>query len=158
MEFGMIAGDKKESTNYQTMDKQHSTATFIKTLAFSGLLLFMAHYSSAQQSLEVSFEPDQKYEIVINRMPSLSAELFGRDFVIGKEKEVGFEKWMIDESSWSHKQNISTMEFEFVPAEKELALEAWMTQTFKLEDRVVEEEDLAVEEWMLADTEWFEMN
>ena len=122
-----------------------------------GLLLIMAHYALAQQSLEISFEPENQYEIVINRMPSLSSELFGRDFVAGIEKEVGFETWMVDESSWSHMKNVSTMEFEFVRAEKELALEAWMTQTFKLEDRFVEE-DLALEEWMLADTDWFELN
>ncbi len=90
-------------------------------------------------------------------MPSLSVELFGRDFVYRIEKEVEFEKWMIDESSWKLKRNISIMDFEFIHAEKELALEAWMTQTFKLEDRILEE-DLAIEEWMLADTEWFEMN
>ena len=64
---------------------------------------------------------------------------------------------MIDESSWTLKKNFSIMDFEFIHAEKELALEAWMTQTFKLEDRIPEE-DITVEEWMLADTDWFEMN
>ena len=49
------------------------------------------------------------------------------------------------------------MDFEFVHVEKELALEAWMTQTFKLEDKILEE-DLEIEYWILADTEWFEMD
>ena len=49
------------------------------------------------------------------------------------------------------------MDFEFVHAEKELALEAWMTQTFKLEDKLLEE-DLEIEYWMPADIEWFEVN
>ncbi len=90
-------------------------------------------------------------------MPSLSAELFGKDFVISSEREIGFETWMTDKSSWTLKKNISIMDFEFVHAEKELALEAWMTQTFKLEDRILEE-NLTLEEWMVADIDWFEMN
>ena len=90
-------------------------------------------------------------------MPSLSAELFGKDFVYNSGTEVGLEAWMIDDSSWKLKKNFSIMDFEFIHAEKELALEAWMTQTFKLEDRILEE-DLAIEEWMLADTDWFEKN
>lgn len=134
----------------------HSTTLF-KTLALAGMLLFISYYGYGQQALAISFEPENKYEIVITRMPSLSAELFGKDFVSHSEREIGFETWMTDESSWSLKKSISIMEFEFVHAEKELALEAWMTQTFKLEDRILEE-DLTIEEWMLADTEWFEMN
>lgn len=133
------------------------TATLFKTLALTGMLLLITYYGYGQQALAISFEPDEKYEIVINRMPSLSAELFGKDFVYNKEREVGFETWMIDESSWRLNKNFSIMDFEFVHAEKELALEAWMTQTFKLEDRIPEE-DLTLEDWMLADTEWFQMN
>jgi len=139
------------------MKTNNHTATLFKTLALTGMLLFISYYGYGQQALAISFEPDEKYEIVINRMPSLSAELFGKDFVIKGEKEVGFEKWMIDESSWRLNKNFSIMDFEFVHAEKELALEAWMTQTFKLEDRMPEE-DIILEDWMLADTEWFQMN
>ena len=141
----------------QIMKTDNHTATLFKTMALTGMLLFISYYGYGQQALAMSFEPDQKYEIVITRMPSLSAELFGKDFVSNNEREVGFETWMIDESSWTLRKNISLMDFEFVHAEKELALEAWMTQTFKLEDRILEE-DIAIEEWMLADTEWFEMN
>ena len=141
----------------QIMKTDNHTATLFKTMALTGMLLFISYYGYGQQALAMSFEPDQKYEIVITRMPSLSAELFGKDFVSNNEREVGFETWMIDESSWTLRKNISLMDFEFVHAEKELALEAWMTQTFKLEDRILEEE-VALEEWMLADTEWFEMN
>ena len=141
----------------QIMKTDNHTATLFKTMALTGMLLFISYYGYGQQALAMSFEPDQKYEIVITRMPSLSAELFGKDFVSNNEREVGFETWMIDESSWTLRKNISLMDFEFVHAEKELALEAWMTQTFKLEDRILEE-DIAIEEWMLADTDWFEMN
>lgn len=139
------------------MKTNNHTATLFKTLALTGMLLFITHYGYGQQALAISFEPDEKYEIVINRMPSLSAELFGKDFVYNREKEVGFETWMIEKSSWRLNKNFSIMDFEFVHAEKELALEAWMTQTFKLEDRIPEE-DITLEDWMLADTEWFEMN
>ena len=141
----------------QIMKTDNHTATLIKTMALTGMLVFISYYGYGQQALAMSFEPDKKYEIVITRMPSLSAELFGKDFVYNREREVGFETWMIDESSWTLKKNFSIMDFEFVHAEKELALEAWMTQTFKLEDRILEE-DLTIEEWMLADTDWFEMN
>ena len=141
----------------EIMKTDNHTATLFKTMALTGMLLFISYYGYGQQALAMSFEPDQKYEIVITRMPSLSAELFGKDFVSNNEREVGFETWMIDESSWTLRKNISLMDFEFVHAEKELALEAWMTQTFKLEDRILEE-DLDIEEWMLADTDWFEMN
>jgi hypothetical protein len=139
------------------MKTPNHTTTLFKTLALTGMLLFISYYGYGQQSLTTSFEPDKIHEIVIERMPSLSAELFGKDFVVNIEREVGFEKWMTDGSSWTKKRNNSIMDFEFVHAEKELALEAWMTQTFKLEDRMPEE-DISVEEWMLADTEWFEMN
>lgn len=141
----------------EIMKTDNHTATLFKTLALTGMLLFISHYGYGQQALAMSFEPDEKYEIVITRMPSLSAELFGKDFVYNREREVGFESWMIDESSWTPEKNFSIMDFEFVHAEKELALEAWMTQTFKLEDRILEE-DLDLEYWMLSDTEWFEMN
>ena len=141
----------------QTMKAENPTTTLFKTMALTGILLFISYYGYGQQSFAMSFEPDQKYEIVITRMPSLSAELFGRDFVVTNEREVRFEKWMIEESSWKVQKNASIMDFEFVHAEKELALEAWMTQTFKLEDRILEK-DLALEEWMLADTDWFEIN
>ena len=141
----------------QIMKTDNRTARLIKTMALTGMLVFISYYGYGQQALAMSFEPDSKYEIVITRMPSLSAELFGKDFVYNSEREVGFQTWMIDESSWTLKKNFSIMDFEFIHAEKELALEAWMTQTFKLEDRILEEE-VALEEWMLADTEWFEMN
>ena len=141
----------------QIMKTDNHTATLLKTMALTGMLVFISYYGYGQQSFAMSFEPDKKYEIVITRMPSLSAELFGKDFVYNSEREVEFETWMIDESSWTLKKNFSIMDFEFVHAEKELALEAWMTQTFKLEDKILEE-DLVIEEWMLADTDWFEMN
>jgi hypothetical protein len=139
------------------MKTDNHIARLFKTMALTGMLVFISYYGYGQQALAVSFEPDQKYEIVITRIPSLSAELFGKDFVYNSEREVGFETWMIDDSSWKLKKNFSIMDFEFVHAEKELALEAWMTQTFKLEDRILEE-DIDLEYWMLADTEWFEMN
>ena len=139
------------------MKTDNHIARLFKTMALTGMLVFISYYGYGQQALAISFEPDQKYEIVIKRMPSLSPELFGKDFVYNREKEVGFETWMIDESSWTLKKNFSIMDFEFIHAEKELALEAWMTQTFKLEDKILEE-DLVIEEWMLADTDWFEMN
>jgi hypothetical protein len=122
------------------------------------MLLFASYYGYGQQALESSFEPDKKYEIVITRMPSLSAAFFGREFAIANATaEARVETWMVDESSWLPEKNISIMEFEYVPAEKELALEAWMTQTFRLEDRLIEE-DLSLEYWMLSDADWFEMN
>lgn len=139
------------------MKTNNQPATKFKILALAGMLLFISHYGYGQQSLAISFEPVKIHEIVITRMPSLSAGLFGRDFVMYDEREPGFKTWMIDESYWLLKKNISVMEFEFEHAEKELALEAWMTQTFKLEDRMLEE-DLVFDEWMLVDTDWFEMN
>lgn len=142
----------------QTMEKRDNPAIMYKTLILAAMLLFVSTYGYGQQALEISFEPDKKYEIVITRMPSLSAAIFGKDFVSANtEMEPGFENWMLDESSWLPEKNISVMDFEFVPAEKELALEAWMTQTFKLEDRIVEEA-LIIEEWMLSKIEWFELN
>ena len=139
------------------MKAKYNTSTLFKTLALAGMLLLISYYGYGQQALVVSFETDSKYEIVISRMPVLADELFGKDFVYDSETEVGFEKWMIDKTSWTDHKNISIMDFEFVHAEKDLALEAWMTQTFKLEDRILEE-DLEIEEWMLADADWFEMN
>jgi hypothetical protein len=139
------------------MKTTNHTSTFYQTLALTAVLLFISYYGYGQQALPMSFEPDKKYEIVINRMPALSVELFGKEFVVTNEREVRFEKWMIEESSWTVHKYVSIMDFEFVHAEKELALEAWMTQTFKLEDKILEG-DLVVEEWMLADTDWFEMN
>jgi hypothetical protein len=139
------------------MKTDNHTTNLFKTMALTAMLVFISYNGYGQQELAMSFKPDIKHEIVITRMPSLSAELFGKDFVYEMEKEVRFEKWMIDESSWTLKKNISIMDFEFIHAEKELALEAWMTQTFKLEDRMLEE-DLVLEDWMLADTDWFEMN
>jgi hypothetical protein len=141
----------------QIMKSDKHTATLYKTMALTGMLVLFSYYGYGQQTLAMSFEPDEKYEIVITRMPSLSAQIFGKDFVDKGEREVGLETWMIDESSWAFMKNFTVMDDEFIHAEKELALEAWMTQTFKLEDRILEE-DLTLEEWMLADTEWFEMN
>ena len=63
------------------MKNPNHTAKLYKTLALTGMLLFISYYGYGQQALEMSFEPDERYEIVINRMPSLSAELFGKDFV-----------------------------------------------------------------------------
>ena len=45
----------------------------------------------------------------------------------------------------------------YVPAEKELALEAWMLQTFKLEDKLLEE-DMVIDSWLVAEIRWFELN
>lgn len=140
------------------MKNHKHPATMYKTVILATMLLFASYYGYGQQEFESSFEPDKKYEIVITRMPSLSAAFFGREFaIVNPEKEAGFETWMIDKSSWLSEQNNSIMKFEYVPAEKELALEAWMTQTFKLEDRLLEE-DIYLENWMLSDADWFEMN
>ena len=139
------------------MKNNNHPAAMYKTMILAGMLLFISYDGFGQQAVEISFEAADQYEIVIVSMPSLSDKLFGKDFVYEPEKDMGFETWMINESSWFSDKNIAIMDFEFVHAEKELALEAWMTQTFKLEDRAVEE-DLTVEEWMLADTEWFELN
>ena len=49
------------------------------------------------------------------------------------------------------------MKLEYIHAEKELALEAWMLQTFKLEDKLLEE-DLVIDEWLVAEIRWFELN
>ena len=49
------------------------------------------------------------------------------------------------------------MKQDYVPAEKELALEAWMLQTFKLEDKLLEE-DLVIKGWLVAGIRWFELN
>ena len=49
------------------------------------------------------------------------------------------------------------MEKDFIPAEKELALEAWMLQTFKLDDKLLEE-DFVILGWLVAEIQWFELN
>ena len=49
------------------------------------------------------------------------------------------------------------MEKHFIPAEKELALEAWMLQTFRLDDTLLQE-DLVIEAWLAAELYWFELN
>ena len=49
------------------------------------------------------------------------------------------------------------MEKDFIPVEKELALEVWMLQTFRLDDKLLQE-DLVVEKWMAAEILWFELN
>jgi hypothetical protein len=86
----------------------------------------------------------------------LADKHFGKDFVKYYE-EGGHVSWVDDLINLLLRDIVSIMEFEFIHAEKDLALEAWMTQTFKLEDKMLEE-DLAIEGWMLADTTWFEMN
>jgi hypothetical protein len=49
------------------------------------------------------------------------------------------------------------MKGDYIPAEKELALEAWMLQTFKLDDKLLEE-DLEMNTWLVAEIRWFELN
>lgn len=49
------------------------------------------------------------------------------------------------------------MKNEYVSAEKELALEAWMNQTFRLDDKLLEE-GLDLGEWLVAEIRWFELN
>ena len=54
-------------------------------------------------------------------------------------------------------RNLFIMEKYFIPVEKELALEAWMLQTFKLDDKLLQE-DLLLDGWLKADIKWFELN
>ena len=49
------------------------------------------------------------------------------------------------------------MEQDFIPAEKELALEAWMFHTFRLDDKLLEE-DFVIDRWLLPEIQWFELN
>ncbi len=49
------------------------------------------------------------------------------------------------------------MKDDYIPAEKELALEAWMLQTFKLDDKLLEEH-IDMNEWLVAEVKWFELN
>ena len=49
------------------------------------------------------------------------------------------------------------MKNDYVPAEKELALEAWMLQTFRLDDKLLEE-DMDLGEWLVPEIQWFELN
>jgi hypothetical protein len=49
------------------------------------------------------------------------------------------------------------MEKDFIPVEKELALEAWMLQTFRLDDKLLQE-DMIFDQWLVAEIQWFELN
>ena len=45
----------------------------------------------------------------------------------------------------------------YISAEKELALEAWMQQTFRLDDKLLEE-DMDFGNWLVPEIQWFELN
>lgn len=49
------------------------------------------------------------------------------------------------------------MEDKFEPIEEKLALEAWMMQAFRLEDKILEEE-LEPGGWMYWNAAWFSPN
>ena len=49
------------------------------------------------------------------------------------------------------------MDKDFIPIEKELALEAWMLQTFKLDDKLLGK-DFVIFGWLQAEIQWFELN
>ena len=53
--------------------------------------------------------------------------------------------------------NFLPMEKDFIPAEKELALEAWMLQTFRLDDKLLGK-GFVVTAWLRAEIQWFELN
>jgi len=73
------------------------------------------------------------------------------------DEMVELEEWMLDNRSWLTIKDDDEMEFNFEHIEDDLALEAWMMQTFWLEDKILEEE-LELENWMLGDPEWFTQN
>ena len=49
------------------------------------------------------------------------------------------------------------MKFNFIPIEGKLAMEAWMMQLFRLEDKVLEEE-FEFGDWMFGNDLWIFLN
>lgn len=49
------------------------------------------------------------------------------------------------------------MEYNFIRVEGKLALDAWMMQAFRLEDKVLEEE-FEFEDWMFGNDLWISLN
>ena len=53
--------------------------------------------------------------------------------------------------------NYTAMKFNFIPIEGKLAMEAWMMQLFRLEDKVLEEE-FEFGDWMFGNDLWIFLN
>ncbi len=51
----------------QIMKSPTYTTTLLKILALTGMLLFITYYGYGQQALTISYEPDQKYEIMTQK-------------------------------------------------------------------------------------------
>ena len=73
------------------------------------------------------------------------------------EEKIELESWMIEQNIRKINETNTAMENKFESIDERLALEAWMMQAFKLEDKILEE-DLELEDWMLGDTSWFPPN
>ncbi len=145
----------------RTMDK--SSGNNIRILIIGLTLLIYTGSLFSQLSYEITLQKeDNGFEIILGNIHVID---FGKAFVVGLneqfsndivfEKDVSLEQWMLEKESWINVKNNEDMEFEHV--EEQLALEAWMIQAFKLEDKILEE-DLKLEEWMLADTDWVGRN
>lgn len=141
----------------------HNSGKQVRTLIL-GLILFVFTSSVfSQLSYPVTLNNESKgFEMILE---NVREKVFGKTFVVRIseqfnndmvfEKDMRLEAWMMEEDSWIYNKNTFNMEFEHV--EEQLALEAWMMQVFKLEDRILEE-DLDLEEWMIADTDWVGLN
>jgi len=73
------------------------------------------------------------------------------------EAKLELESWMLEKKPRGMNETNTAMENKFESIEEKLALEAWMIQAFKLEDKILEE-DLDLEDWMLGDVTWFTPN
>ena len=73
------------------------------------------------------------------------------------EEKIELESWMLDINDRQINKTNTAMDNKFESIDERLALEVWMMQAFKLEDKILEE-DLELEDWMLGDTSWFPPN
>ncbi len=73
------------------------------------------------------------------------------------EEEIKLESWILGRDSWIINERNTAMENNFESIDEKLAMEVWMMQVFKLEDKIPEGE-LELEGWMLWDASCFTPN
>ena len=142
------------------MRKDKKTAVLIVFVAVA-LLFIYSGVMSAQKH-----HPD----VITNESITGSGGLMennGKTFVLTElkqfidpgvyEEKIELESWMIDKNFRQINKTNTAMEDKFESIEERLALEVWMMQAFKLEDKILEE-DLELEDWMLGDISWFPSN
>ncbi len=150
--------------HYESMRKDKKAGKLIVFVAVA-LLFILSGNMSAQK-----FHPEVfTNELIIKLISGKDGleDKNGKTFVLTELKQftdpgvyeegLKLESWILERDTWRINETNTAMENKFESIEEKLALEAWMMQAFKLEDKILEEE-LELEEWMLWDPSWFTPN